>query len=386
MSKKDNYKNSNKRKDSDHLDKKHDSQKEKSKKNNNHSNHSNKKASDSKNSKPQKGADHKTVTENKNKPAEENKMMEHHGKSQVQEHFKNESKISENTAVALPFSSSIDMSAKNEEVRAKVEVQKEVNPIELAAKAEEIKEDTNTEEKKAEEEKTKEKKVEEKKPEEKNLEEKKPEETKAEEKKPEEIKAEVSAKEEPAKIETANEVPASDSQKAPSKKNAKPEVIELKGKSNQFKKIIDIALAFEKMEITLEKQRVYSEGLKKDYDDLQKTREDLEADLKKYQNLSKQKQAEIDQLNELLEQKNAEIEHLNADVSQRDEVIDIVKADKNESSQEYKNSLAANLKSFHNDFVELKEMGMSEDIGLAMMDTLDEVFKVLEKNGIAIIS
>ena len=75
---------------------------------------------------------------------------------------------------------------------------------------------------------------------------------------------------------------------------------------------------------------------------------------------------------------------LKADVEHRNEVINIVKADKTESSQEFKNALGASLKTFFTDFTELKAMPMSEDVGYGMSETLDNVFRILEKNGITI--
>ena len=36
------------------------------------------------------------------------------------------------------------------------------------------------------------------------------------------------------------------------------------------------------------------------------------------------------------------------------------------------------------DFEELKSMDMSDDVGYAVVETIDSVFKILEKNGICI--
>ncbi len=92
----------------------------------------------------------------------------------------------------------------------------------------------------------------------------------------------------------------------------------------------------------------------------------------------------LESAKQVCEEKQSEIDKLKADVEHRNEVIDIVKADKTESSQEFKNALGASLKAFHTDFVELKGMEMSNDVGYAISDTLENVFKVLEKNGIVI--
>ena len=64
--------------------------------------------------------------------------------------------------------------------------------------------------------------------------------------------------------------------------------------------------------------------------------------------------------------------------------INIVKADKDESSQEFKNALAASLRICLQDFKELKDLEMSDAVGYAAIDTLENVFKILGKNGISI--
>ena len=86
----------------------------------------------------------------------------------------------------------------------------------------------------------------------------------------------------------------------------------------------------------------------------------------------------------LCQKKQKERERLNSEVDHRNEVIDIVKADKNESAQEFKNALGVSLKSYMQDYEELKTMDMSDDVGYAIIDTLEGVFKTLEKNGIHI--
>lgn len=147
------------------------------------------------------------------------------------------------------------------------------------------------------------------------------------------------------------------------KQDKRPVSISLKGKSEQFKKIIDVALAYEKMEEERDKIRKQAKALAAERAELKQSVEEKES---------------------LCKQNQAEIEKLKADVEHRNEVIGIVKADKTESSQEFKNALGASLKTFHTDFVELKGMEMSNDVGFAMSETLENVFKVLEKNGITI--
>ena len=145
------------------------------------------------------------------------------------------------------------------------------------------------------------------------------------------------------------------------KKKALPETISTKDKSDQFKTILDIALEYEKIiedrKKLRSKNKELSESCKKMSDSL------LESEKK-------------------CEQQAEEIKKLKSEVDHRNEVIDIVKADKSESAQEYKNALAAALKAFYSDFVELKDMEMTTDVGVAMADTLECIFDVLGKNGI----
>ena len=154
------------------------------------------------------------------------------------------------------------------------------------------------------------------------------------------------------------------------KKDKRPARIDLKDKSEQFKKIIDIALAYEKLEGEKNKLKEKNKALSDLSKELQEDKEGLRGDLEATELLCKKKQQEIDELK--------------SDVAHRNEVIDIVKADKSESELEFKNALAASLKSYYVDFDELRNMDMSEDVGLAIVETMDGVFKVLEKNGIKV--
>lgn len=142
-----------------------------------------------------------------------------------------------------------------------------------------------------------------------------------------------------------------------------PVSVSLKDKSEQFKKLIDIALSIEKV--------IDESGkLRKKNKELIDEKSELKKSLDESKSLCTQKQNEIDKL-------KTEVEH-------REEVINIVKADKSESAQEFKNALGAALKTYRTDFEELKGMEMSNDVGLAIIETMDGVFKVLEKNGIII--
>lgn len=165
----------------------------------------------------------------------------------------------------------------------------------------------------------------------------------------------------------ADKIPLSESEE---KKDRRPVSIELKGRSDAFKKIIDIALAYEKLENDQKKlkeiirlQNGENSELKEEIDNLKRNLEETEV---------------------ICQQRQNAIEKLQADIKHRNEVIDIVKADKDESSQEFKNALAASLRIYRQDFTELKELDMSNDVGFAVIDILESVFKTLGKNGIGI--
>lgn len=172
------------------------------------------------------------------------------------------------------------------------------------------------------------------------------------------------------KVDTQKLAESVKSVKKESKKDKRPSIIELKDKSEMFKKIIDIAFVYEKVEEERKKIKEKNKALTEANIGLQEEKENLTENLTALELLCKKKQEEIDQL-------QAEIVH-------RNEVIDIVKADKTESAQEFKNALAAALKNSFIDFDELKAMEMSDDVGEAVVETLDNVFKTLEKNGICI--
>ena len=154
------------------------------------------------------------------------------------------------------------------------------------------------------------------------------------------------------------------------KKERRPALIELKDKSDAFKKIIDIALAYERLENERKKLKATIKIQGDKNAELEEERESLKRNLETTELLCKKKQLDI--------------ERLQADIEHRNEVINIVKADKDESSQEFKNALAASLRICMQDFKELKELEMSDDVGYAAIDTLENVFKILGKNGISI--
>ena len=162
------------------------------------------------------------------------------------------------------------------------------------------------------------------------------------------------------------------------------QTITLEDKSDLFKKIIDIALTCEKLESDNKK--------------LELNRKKQNTERKKL----KEKNAELNELNEKLKEENKvliqrlkegetlyqssleKINQLQIELAQRNEVITIVKADKDESAMEYKNALASSLKAFYTDYVELRELGTQDDIALALIDTFENVFRILESNGVNI--
>lgn len=152
------------------------------------------------------------------------------------------------------------------------------------------------------------------------------------------------------------------------KKDTRPSSISLSDKSELFKQIIDIALSCEKVENDKKKLKEKNKILLDENTVLKDERDSLKGNLEATELLCKSKQQEIDNLKQ--------------DVAHRDDVIGIVKADKDESAQEFKNALAASLRTFMVDYKELVSMEMSSDVGYALAETLDGVFKVLAKNGI----
>lgn len=139
--------------------------------------------------------------------------------------------------------------------------------------------------------------------------------------------------------------------------------VSLKDRSEEFIAIIEAALKFEK--------------ISRERNNLKSKNKELSEDCKSLSKCLAEKEKEN-------EKQAEEITRLKTDVEHRNEVIDIVKADKSESAQEYKNALAASLKTYYGDYMELKKMEMSADVGEAMSVTLEGVFGLLEKNGIAI--
>ncbi|MCR5669238.1 MAG: hypothetical protein K6G05_09325 [Lachnospiraceae bacterium] len=152
------------------------------------------------------------------------------------------------------------------------------------------------------------------------------------------------------------------------KKTIRVSSIDLGGKSEQFKKIIDVAVAFEEIEQMNAKLKKQNAELK---DMLRKQKE--ESDLLEERNKA---------LTIVTQQKEEEIQKINQELKNCDEIIAVLKADKVESDKEYKNALAASLKIYYQDYVELKSEKMDEEIGQAISVTFGEVIRILEKNGI----
>ena len=154
------------------------------------------------------------------------------------------------------------------------------------------------------------------------------------------------------------------------KKVKRPALIDLSEKSMAFRKIVDLALAFERLEGAQKKLKAQIAVQDEKIARLGEERDSLKQNLEAAELLCMKKQKEIEEL-------QAELEH-------RNEVIQIVKADKVKSSEEFKNSLAAALQIYKQDCKELKELDMSVDVGEAVLETLEDVFKTLQKKGIEI--
>ena len=151
----------------------------------------------------------------------------------------------------------------------------------------------------------------------------------------------------------------------------------LDNRSDQFKAIIEFALKYENLE---EEQRILKGKVKKLSDNLKKISEDN----KFLTETNKELSSNLEESKELCAERLEEINLLKMDIDDKNEVINIVRADRTESAQEYKNSLGAALKPFHGDYMELKALPMDADIGAAMSQTLDDVFRILNANGIVI--
>lgn len=167
-----------------------------------------------------------------------------------------------------------------------------------------------------------------------------------------------------------------DSQEETTKKKI-ANTISLTNRSARFKRIMDIALEVEKLEDEIaETRNKYKEqaeiiiSLKGRIDELTDKNRKLTDNLEKSRDECSQKADEIS--------------HLKSELTNRNAAIEIIKADKSESDIEYKNSLGAALEIAYKDYVELKEMGTTDDVGLALIDTFDSIIKILENKGITI--
>ena len=160
--------------------------------------------------------------------------------------------------------------------------------------------------------------------------------------------------------------------------------ISLDNKSDQFKAIIEFALQFEKLEEEQTKLKRKIKKLNDKYRTLEEDHKKLSEDYKKLTETCKELSVSLNESKGLCAERLKEINQLKSEVAHRNEVIDIVRADRTESAQEYKNSLGAALKTFYSDYIQLKELPMTAEIGAAMAQTLDQVFSKLNANGIVI--
>ena len=166
----------------------------------------------------------------------------------------------------------------------------------------------------------------------------------------------------------APETPFTRDNTAEGKRVLRPLSIDLYGKSEQFKKIIDVALAYEEVEQMTAKLRKENAELTRMVRKLKEENELLEENSKALMVVNQKNETEIQRLTQEL--KNCDLH------------IDVLKSDKIESSKEFKNALAASLKIYYEDFKELKSEKMDKEIGQAIVETFDEVIRILGKNGI----
>lgn len=184
----------------------------------------------------------------------------------------------------------------------------------------------------------------------------------------------------------ATEVLLQKSKAVESKENQEKDVKELSSdanficldnRSNQFKAIIEFALKYENLE---EERRKLKSQLKKLSDNFKKISEEN----KFLTETNKELSANLEESKELCAERLEEINLLKMEIDDKNEVINIVRADRTESAQEYKNSLGAALKTFHNDYMDMKDSPMNNDIGTGMSYMLGEVFRILDANGIVL--
>lgn len=189
--------------------------------------------------------------------------------------------------------------------------------------------------------------------------------------------------------ESTETVSAADQEKTNEEKMDDSKQVSLEGRSQLFIEIIKIAESYDKLEKQIDTLKLKVKNLEERNKELNKKQNNLASENSglnsEIKRLSEDKRMLSQQLNELeidYKTKLEEISQLQTDVANRNEAIDIVKANKNESEVEYKNALAAELKAFYVDFTELKEMGTTDEIANALIDTFEEVIKVLRKNDI----
>lgn len=154
-------------------------------------------------------------------------------------------------------------------------------------------------------------------------------------------------------------------------------IICLDNRSDQFKAIIEFALKYENLE---EERRQLNSKVKKLSDNFKKISEEN----KFLTETNKELSANLEESKELCAERLEEINSLKMEIDDKNEVINIVRADRTESAQEYKNSLGAALKTFHNDYMDMKDSPMNNDIGTGMSYMLGEVFRILDANGIVL--
>lgn len=81
-------------------------------------------------------------------------------------------------------------------------------------------------------------------------------------------------------------------------------------------------------------------------------------------------------------EKENEIESLRGDLIGRDSMIEILKRDDSKQSDAFKNKLASSLKLDYQDFLECKDVEISDELGELFRAQIDNIFRLLKKEGV----
>lgn len=140
----------------------------------------------------------------------------------------------------------------------------------------------------------------------------------------------------------------------------------------------------------------YVDSLEQDRDKILNELRDVQSEKKKFESLfekyktsngelkksEQEKSAEVEKLVQENQQLKKQIIDLQTKVEKIDSVLSIYSSDQENSESEKLNSIASKLKGEYKDFIESVGMEMTVDLGLNLRDQIEEIFKILMKNGI----